>query len=76
MVDIATHALWFLSQKMSILKEMWLFHIIHGEFYEAYHMYQDKIEQVHCLICLDFEVISAASAFEKSHDCVLLLFFW
>ncbi|CAI5720713.1 unnamed protein product [Peronospora destructor] len=32
--------------KMLILKEMWLFHIAHGEFYEAYHMYRDKIEQM------------------------------
>lgn len=35
-------------QKMSILREMWFFHIIHGEFYEAYHMYQDKIQHVSC----------------------------
>ncbi|KAL7997776.1 putative TATA box-binding protein-associated factor RNA polymerase I subunit A [Plasmopara halstedii] len=26
-----------------ILKEMWLFYIGHGDFYEAYHLYQDKI---------------------------------
>ncbi|KAG6971231.1 hypothetical protein JG688_00004520 [Phytophthora aleatoria] len=32
--------------KVLILKEMWLFHIVHGEFYEAYHLYQDKIEQL------------------------------
>ncbi|ETP49843.1 hypothetical protein F442_04707 [Phytophthora nicotianae P10297] len=32
--------------KLLILKEMWLFHIVHGEFYEAYHLYQDKIEQL------------------------------
>ncbi|KAE8904078.1 hypothetical protein PF005_g7747 [Phytophthora fragariae] len=32
--------------KMSILKEMWFFHIIHGEFYEAYHIYHDKIQQM------------------------------
>ncbi|KAG6615439.1 Tetratricopeptide-like helical [Phytophthora cinnamomi] len=32
--------------KMSILKEMWFFHIIHGEFYEAYHMYLDKIQHM------------------------------
>ncbi|RQM15458.1 hypothetical protein DD237_003463 [Peronospora effusa] len=32
--------------KMLILKEMWLFHVVHGEFYEAYHMYRDKIEQM------------------------------
>ncbi|KAL4102838.1 hypothetical protein PRIC1_006580 [Phytophthora ramorum] len=31
--------------KLSIMKEMWLFHMIHGEFYEAYHLYQDKIQQ-------------------------------
>ncbi|KAG7390414.1 hypothetical protein PHYPSEUDO_007937 [Phytophthora pseudosyringae] len=32
--------------KILILKEMWLFHIVHGEFYEAYHLYQDKIQQM------------------------------
>ncbi|CAI5726086.1 unnamed protein product [Hyaloperonospora brassicae] len=32
--------------KMSILKEKWLFHIAHGEFYEAYHMYRDTIEPI------------------------------
>ncbi|KAK1930180.1 hypothetical protein P3T76_014413 [Phytophthora citrophthora] len=32
--------------KLLILKEMWLFHIVHGEFYEAYHLYQDKITQM------------------------------
>ncbi|KAL3659695.1 hypothetical protein V7S43_015370 [Phytophthora oleae] len=32
--------------KLLILKEMWLFHIVHGEFYEAYHLYQDKIAQM------------------------------
>ncbi|CAH0476842.1 unnamed protein product [Peronospora belbahrii] len=32
--------------KMLILKEIWLFHVVHGEFYEAYHIYRDKIEQM------------------------------
>ncbi|KAI9992302.1 hypothetical protein PInf_017695 [Phytophthora infestans] len=32
--------------KVLILKELWLFHIVHGEFYEAFHLYQDKIEQL------------------------------
>ncbi|KAG1688702.1 hypothetical protein DVH05_003139 [Phytophthora capsici] len=32
--------------KLLILKELWLFHIVHGEFYEAYHLYQDKIAQM------------------------------
>ncbi|KAG7400434.1 hypothetical protein PHYBOEH_005809 [Phytophthora boehmeriae] len=32
--------------KMLLLKEMLLFHIIHGEFYEAYRLYQDKIQNL------------------------------
>ncbi|KAI9992488.1 hypothetical protein PInf_017902 [Phytophthora infestans] len=32
--------------KVLILKELWLFHIVHEEFYEAFHLYQDKIEQL------------------------------
>jgi hypothetical protein len=40
------YALACLLQKLLILKEMWLLHIAHGEFYEAYHLYQDKILHV------------------------------
>ncbi|KAF4324155.1 hypothetical protein BBO99_00001791 [Phytophthora kernoviae] len=31
-------------EKMLLLKELLLFYIIHGEFYEAYRLYQDKIQ--------------------------------
>lgn len=29
-----------------MLKELWTFHIISGDFYEAYHLYQDEMRAV------------------------------
>lgn len=33
-------------QKRLLLKELWMFYIIQGEFYEAYHLYKDEIQSV------------------------------
>ena len=54
---------------MSILKERWLFHVVHGEFYEAYHMYRDNIEPVNVqLVC----VKPAAAIVVASHLRVVI----
>lgn len=33
-------------QKRLLLKELWLFYVIQGDFYEAYHLYKDEIQGV------------------------------
>lgn len=40
-------------KKRLLLKELWMFYIIQGEFYEAYHLYKDDIQRVRLLITSD-----------------------
>ncbi|KAI9911236.1 hypothetical protein PsorP6_008892 [Peronosclerospora sorghi] len=61
--------------KMIILKEMWLFHVVHGEFYEAYYLYQDKIEQVKRLLVEFVAALLTCASFkmeEAEEDARLL----
>lgn len=40
-------------QKRLLLKELWLFYIIQGDFYEAYSLYKDEIQSVRLRRSLD-----------------------